>query len=312
MPRRRVVRARVLHRERRLAPVARHARRLGLRLADARVASRSRIEALWRGGHVTVNGDPEHLLYHLVDPLRDDIRIDQERLHLRPPEIYALLHKPAGLLTAMRDPRPRQLIASLLPDAWLATVGPVGRLDRATTGALILTDDGDLSYLLTHPDHHVWKRYLLTVRGHVADDDPRLAAMRQGVVLKGEPTLPARCGVVPESHREHVRSGPMCELWVEIREGRNRQVRKMASKTGFKLRHLHRARVGPVSLGDLEVGHHRPLTPEEVDALYEDAGGRALPAERALAALLRRLEEGHLEPRGVQLVERYLAEDAPT
>ncbi|MEL6181310.1 MAG: pseudouridine synthase [Myxococcota bacterium] len=281
-------------------------RRLDKFLADARTASRSRLEAMWRNGRITVNGQPDYPLFHLIDPQEDEIRLDGARLQLRPPSIYALLHKPRGLLTAMRDPHPRQLIASLLPETWLATVGPVGRLDRDTTGALLLTDDGDLSHLLTHPDHHVWKRYVLTVRGDVKADDARLKAMRDGIVLRGEQTLPARCGVVPDSLRHDVRYGPSTELWVEIREGRNRQVRKMASKTGFRLRHLHRSHVGPIALGELKEGRWRLLSDSEVELLYQDAGGRMLPAMRARAVLERKLAQGQLEPRSEAIVVRYL------
>ena len=281
-------------------------RRLDKFLADARLGTRSELYALAARGAVRVNGEPRPLA-ELVDPQTDRVEVDGVVVALRAPEVYALVHKPRGILTTLSDPRGRACIAALLPPDWLGQVGPVGRLDRDTTGALLVTDDGDLNHLLTHPDHHVWKRYLLTVLGEVGEDDPRLAEMRSGVALGQELTRPALCGVVTGSSRQS-RTHPLTDLWMELREGKHRQVRRMASKVGLRVIQLHREAIGPVSLGALASGARRSLEMSEVDALYEAAGGREAPRQGARRALLRRLSAGELEPHEEAMVRRYLGE----
>ena len=194
-------------------------------------------------------------------------------------------------------------MADLLPSDWL--VGVVGRLDKPTTGALLVTDDGDLDFLLTSPTFHVWKRYLLTVVGEPDAGDPRLQRLRDGVLISGEATEPARCGIV-EGVAWPGRDGTrLSQLCLEIREGRFRQVRRMANHVGFKLVRLHRVAIGPVELGDLAEGRWRELDADEVEGLYDAAGGREAPVRRARAALWRRLEAGELDVRDAALVERY-------
>jgi pseudouridine synthase len=211
--------------------------------------------------------------------------------------VYALLHKPAGLITAMSDIRGRPTVASLMPPSWRGSVGPVGRLDKDTTGALLITDDGDLSQLLTQPDHEVWKRYEVELDQAIGEADERLEALRRGVVLGGVTTLPARAGALPGG------SG----LWICLREGKKRQVRKMVRAVGLRLVHLHRSHVGPLSLGDEPSGSLRILEDSEVDELYEAAGGRDEPRRRAEAALAKRLEAGTLDERSERLAQAYMA-----
>jgi len=282
-------------------------RRLDKFLADARIGSRGHIEALAARGAIRLNGVPAHNLRRLGDPVHDVIEADGRLARITPPSVYALLHKPRGVVTTLAEPRGKRCVAELLPAPWLGRVGVVGRLDKPTTGALLITDDGDLSHLLTDPGFHVWKGYVLTVVGHPAEDDPRLTRLREGVALGGATSRPARCGVVPDSARPGRGDTTLTDLWIELREGRYRQVRRMASGVGFKLTALHRTAIGPLQLGDLEVGRWRSLEQAEIEALYGAAGGRGAPEAGARRALIRRMARGELDADEVALVQRYLA-----
>ncbi len=283
-------------------------RRLDKFLADSRIGSRVHIESLAACDAIAFNGQPESDLRRLVDPTSDVIEVDGQPAQLSPPRIHALLHKPAGVVTTMADPQGRPCIADLVPADWLGRVGVVGRLDKPTTGALLITDDGDLSHLLTDPAFHVWKRYVLTLVGDIEAADPRLEQLRAGVMLGDTLTAPARCGLVPDSGRDGKGGKRLTDAWIEVREGRFRQVRRMANTVGFRVARLHRVAIGPLLLGDLEQGRWRALQSAEVDGLYEAAGGRDAPTRGARKALIRRLEAGELSVPDVDRVRRYLRE----
>jgi 23S rRNA pseudouridine2605 synthase len=283
-------------------------RRLDKFLADARIGSRVHIEALAQAGAIRFNGVVERTLQRLVDPLRDAVDVHERRAIIRPPRVYALLNKPSGVVTTLSDPRGRPCIAACIPPEWHGRVGVVGRLDKPTTGALLVTDDGDLSHLLTDPAFHVWKRYLLTVRGELSDADPRLAELRAGVEIGGKKTRPGRCGVVSGSGRPGRGDARLSDVWLEISEGRFRQVRRMANLVKLRLTRLHRVAIGPLGLEGLETGKWRQLIPAEIEALYGAAGGRNAPSAGAKRALIRRLAAGELEPADEQRVRRYLAD----
>ncbi len=280
-------------------------RRLDKFLADAGIGSKSQIEQIAAAGAVTRNGGVYMDLHRIVDPQRDQAEVAGVAAQLVAPSIYALLHKPKGVLTTLSDPNDRRCVAALLPGEWRGRVGVVGRLDRPTTGALLVTNDGDLNNLLTDPATHVWKRYILTVVGEPDERDPRLERIRQGIELSGVRTKPARCGVVAETGRTDGDGGRLREVWIEISEGRFHQVRRMANQVQLKFVHLHRAAIGPLELGDLAPGQWRPLRADEVDALYAAAGGRDVPKVRAQAALRRRLDAGELDAQDAALVRRY-------
>ena len=282
-------------------------RRLDKFLADARVGSRNHIEALAGQGVLTRNGETTSDLHRLVDPQHDVIEVLGQRATLSAPTLYAMLHKPPGYVTTLSDPNGRRCVAALVPEAWRGRVGVVGRLDKPTTGALLFTDDGNLCTLLTLATTHVWKRYVLTVVGEPQPDDPRLAELRAGVLLSQTMTVPCRCGIVPGSGRPGRGETRLSEVWVEIREGRFHQVRRMANQVRLKLTHLHRAAVGPLALGDLAEGQWRSLSGEEVEALYAAAGGRDAARAAVLQTLARRLNDGELDEREVSLVKRYFA-----
>jgi 23S rRNA pseudouridine2605 synthase len=170
--------------------------------------------------------------------------------------VYYLLNKPAGVVTTADDPQGRPTVLSLVPDE--PRVFPVGRLDRATEGLLILTNDGDLSQLLSHPSHGVVKEYLAEVRG---DPSPQaVRRLREGVLLEDGLTAPARVSRVAPGL-----------LRLAIHEGRNRQVRRMCAAVGHEVTRLVRTRIGPLADSSLPPGSYRELTGPEVRRLGEDA-----------------------------------------
>lgn len=227
------------------------------------IASRRHAESLISEGRVTVNGRVAQL-GDRVDPQRDRLEVDRKPVRPgdRPPPIYLLLHKPAGVVSSCSDPQHRKTVLDLLPKELAANRGlhPVGRLDIDSTGALLLTNDGDLTLRLTHPRYHLPKTYDVAVRGNPSDAD--LDRWRQGVMLEGKNTLPAEVRVL-----KHWPDRTL--LRVVLTEGRNRQIRRVASLLGFDVLKLHRIAIGSIRLqsggGDvLAKGCYRPLRPSEV------------------------------------------------
>ncbi len=228
-------------------------------LARAGYGSRRAAEDLIREGRVGVDGRVTRL-GDRVDPDVGQITVDGVPVPTAPNLVYYLLHKPAGVVTTVRDPQQRPTVVELVPAD--PRVFPVGRLDYDTSGLLVLTNDGTLAQLLTHPRHGVDKTYLAEVAG-----DPTRAQIRQlrdGLVLDDGLTAPARVRVVGAR-------GDATALEVTIHEGRNRQVRRMCDAIGHPVRRLVRTRVGPVRDDRLAPGAWRALTRDEVRALYESA-----------------------------------------
>ena len=229
-------------------------------LAQAGVASRRAAEKLIANGRVTVNGETVRIMGTKADPAQDDIRVDGHRL--RPPQRirYILLNKPAGYVTTRSDPQRRPTVIDLLRDV-REYVYPAGRLDYDSEGLLLLTNDGDLTAQLTHPRHGVERVYEVRVAG--APNAEAVEQLRKGIVLDGRRTLPADV-VLLSSRRD--REGA---LRLTIREGRNRQVRRMCEAIGHPVRALRRVRIGPLNDSRLKVGQWRELTPDEVQALRD-------------------------------------------
>jgi 23S rRNA pseudouridine2605 synthase len=223
--------------------------RLNAWLARAGVASRRSADELIKAGRVTVNGEPG-LLNTFVES-RDRVELDGQPL-ARQELAYVLLHKPTGVVTTARDPQGRPTVVSLVE---LPTrVVPVGRLDVDTSGALLLTNDGELAHRLAHPRYEVEKVYVAEVEG---DPTPEtLARLRAGVELEDGRTAPARVG----------RLGPG-RVELAIHEGRNRQVRRMLDAVGHPVRSLVRTRYADLTLTGLEAGAWRELEPSEVAML---------------------------------------------
>lgn len=237
-------------------------------IAQWGIASRREAEEMIRRSRVRVNGVLAHL-GQKVDPQRDTIIVDGKPVspQQRPGLIYLLLHKPAGVVSTCDDPQGRKTVLDLLPKELREGTGihPVGRLDAESTGALILTNDGNLTFGLTHPRHNIPKTYLVLVKGHPSQ--AALEMWRQGVMLDGRKTRPAKVDFI-ESFVENSR------LEIVLQEGRNRQIRRVAQKLGYPVIKLHRTAIGPIRLQKsktnfLSEGSYRPLKEDEIRFLQK-------------------------------------------
>ena len=229
-------------------------------LAHAGVASRRAIEEMIVAGRIKVNGRRARLGQR-IDPDKDKVQVDGSTVPLQVDLVHYLLNKPEGYVTTADDERGRPTVLDLMdPDLRL---WPVGRLDMATEGALLLTNDGDLTHRLTHPSFEVPKTYLAEVEGHVGP--AVLGRLRRGVELDDGVTAPARVQVVGQTPTH-----TLVELVVT--EGRNRLVRRMFEEVGNPVRRLARTAIGPLSVGRLKPGSVRKLAPAEVRELYRACG----------------------------------------
>jgi len=226
-------------------------------LAAAGVCSRRQAERLIGEGRVTVDGLVVDTPGRKVDPTQQKISVDGRPLASRPKLVYYLLNKPRGYVTTMSDPQGRPLVTSLLKGV-KARVFPVGRLDIDTSGALILTNDGELSQKILHPSNEINRTYLARVAGKPSE--AQLDSLRQGILLEGRQTWPARIRVVG-SDRDSYR------IEITIHEGRKRQVRKMFAAIGHPVRELARIAYARLELGNLPIGHFRELTPADLKKL---------------------------------------------
>ena len=234
--------------------------RLQRALARASLGSRRSCEELILEQRVTVNGAVASL-GDRIDPERDTVRVDGERLPVNPVLRYFALHKPPGVVTTLHDPEGRADLTRFLPRG--TRVFPVGRLDRDTEGLLILTNDGELANRLTHPRYGVEKEYLAEVEG--TPSERRVARLTRGVELDDGPARARSARVV-------ARSGGKAAVRVVMVEGRKREVRRLLEAVGLPVKRLVRVRQGPVRLQRLPRGVVRELDPEEVAALYRSAG----------------------------------------
>ena len=236
-------------------------------LARAGVASRRAADRLIASGDVRVNGQVPPASGILIDPARDRVTVAGRRIEAVASHTYLALHKPLGVLVPASDPQGRPTVFDLVAEAAEARepirLMAVGRLDADTSGLLLLTDDGDLANRLAHPRHKVAKEYLALVAGLPGEHD--LRQLRRGVVLDDGPTQPADAELLGSSRGQS-------KLRLVIREGRNRQVRRMLEGVGHPVRELSRVAVGPVRLGRLRPGSWRRLRPAEVEALRVAAG----------------------------------------
>ncbi len=227
-------------------------------LAEAGVASRRKAEELITAGKVQVNGKTVTELGTKIDPQKDEVvyagkKIDRQREKL----VYIMLHKPEGYVTTAKEQFGRAAVLDLVKGVE-ERIFPVGRLDYETSGLLLLTNDGELTYKLTHPKHDVEKTYIARLYG--TPDDSALQKFRRGVIVDGRQTKPAKIRILEKGDR-------ICTVEITIHEGRNRQVRKMCEAIRHPVAQLKRVATGELRLGELPKGKFRHLTAAEVKYL---------------------------------------------
>ncbi|CAN5641247.1 pseudouridine synthase [soil metagenome] len=238
--------------------------RLQKLLSQRGIASRRQAEKLILGGRVTVNGQTAEIGQQ-ADASTDRVCVDGVEIGRPPQGVYFLLHKPKGVVSTCKDPQGRKTVLDLLDESLQTRSGvhPVGRLDADSTGALLLTNDGQLTYGLTHPRHQLPKIYQVRVQGI-----PSAAALqrwRTGVMLSGRRTLPADVQIVKRL------ADSQTLLRVTLTEGRNRQIRRVAEALGYPVTALHRTQIGSLKLGNLLNGRYRSLEDSEVAHLKQTA-----------------------------------------
>ncbi|MCQ2481403.1 MAG: rRNA pseudouridine synthase [Clostridia bacterium] len=232
-------------------------------LAEAGVASRRKSEELIAEGVVRVNNRTAHI-GDSVDPKRDTVTVRGRKVARTSNTYYILLNKPRGYVTTTDDDLGRKCVTELITDV-KERIYPVGRLDRASEGALLLTNDGEFANAMMHPSRHVPKTYRVTVRPDVTKD--MVTKLSEGIDLDGRMTAPADVHVID-------RQEGRCVLEIVLYEGRNRQIRRMCEAVGLEVARLKRTAVGSVRLGTLPVGKYRDLTEKEINSLMVAAGAK--------------------------------------
>ena len=230
--------------------------RLNKYIAHAGLASRRGADEVIAAGKVRINGTVWNKPgYNVVEG--DVVEVDGERIEPVKKQVYIMLNKPKGFITTVSDEKGRPTVMDLVSDME-ERVFPIGRLDYNTSGMLLLTNDGNLTYRLTHPKHEVQKTYRAKVAGVLSPE--RVALLRKGVNIGGFTTSPAEVTVIKQMERFAI-------VEIKIHEGKNRQIRKMFAVVGNKVLDLDRIAIGDLYLGHLMVGHYRKLTKEEIEYL---------------------------------------------
>lgn len=248
-------------------------------LSSAGVASRRKAEELMAEGRVKVNGKVCTELGTKINPEKDRVEVDDKAVTQPESFIYLAMNKPASYISSLSDPEGRPVVSDLLPSS-MPRVWPVGRLDWDSEGLLLMTNDGELTNLLTHPSHKVPKTYAVKIHGLLTPQSPELEKLRTGVTLDdGYITQPARVEIVRDNGRN---------TWLEvtIEEGKNRQVRRMFEALDKLVMKLRRLSMGALTIEGIASGTFRALSHAEVAELYGDLATRlpeqAKPSKRAL------------------------------
>ncbi|EWM54296.1 pseudouridine synthase [Ruminococcus flavefaciens] len=231
-------------------------------IADCGVCSRRKAEELITQGRVKLNGHPVKLGDKCG--FKDIITVDGERIYMPKKKnfVYLMMNKPRGYVTTVADELDRRCVMDLLEDVD-ERVYPVGRLDRNSEGLLLFTNDGEFANSIMHPSRHISKTYRVTVRPDINDD--QLVKLSEGVEIDGRMTLPASVIVKDKTEGRVV-------LLMTIKEGRNRQIRKMCEAVGLEVARLRRISIGPLKLGMLKPGTYRELTADELRAIRNAIG----------------------------------------
>jgi 23S rRNA pseudouridine2605 synthase len=241
--------------------------RINKLLSHAGIASRRVADELITQGRIEINGHVVTELGTKVDPERDDVRVDGRRLGKAPERRYLLMNKPRGIVSTRTDPQHRKTVIDLLALAGIkGYFYPVGRLDFDSEGVMLLTNDGDFAERVTHPRYELERTYEAQVAG--VPDAKDIERLRKGVTIEGHRTLPAKVRLLREVGGKGS-TGAVIEL--TLREGRNRQVRRMCDAIGHPVDKLRRTRIGTISTGHLRPGEIRDLTGAEIQALTRPA-----------------------------------------
>lgn len=226
-------------------------------MAVCGVASRRTAELMIKEGRVQLNGRIVDKMGVIVDPKKDIVKVDNKTIRRESKKIYIMLNKPIGYVTTLKDEKGRKIITDLI-DGVEERIFPVGRLDADTTGLLLLTNDGDLAYRLTHPSYEVSKRYIAIVEG--VPNRLELERFRNGLMIDRKKTSKASIKIAKRYEHESI-------LEIEIHEGRNRQVKNMCEMINHPVKKLKRIAIGDLEIGGLEIGNWRYLEEDEVNYL---------------------------------------------
>jgi len=229
--------------------------RLQKYMAMSGVASRRASEDLIKEGKVQVNGRVVTEMGVIVVPGKDKVKVDGVNIRPESNKVYIVLNKPVGIVTSVKDEKGRAVVTDLIEEVD-ERIYPVGRLDADTSGLILLTNDGELAYKLTHPSKMVYKRYIAIVEG--VPNKGELERLRKGIRLEGRMTAPAKVKILKNFDEDSI-------LDIQIHEGRNRQVKKMCEKINHPVKKLKRISFGEIELGGLEPGNWRYLNDEELD-----------------------------------------------
>ena len=230
--------------------------RINKYIASCGVASRRKAEEIILERRVKVNDKIVEELSFNVDENNDIVKIDDKEIGLSEKDVYIVLNKPEGYITTVKDQFNRPSVIDLLKDID-ERVYPIGRLDYETSGLLILTNDGDLTYKLTHPKHEVDKTYVARVKGIPSYEE--IKNFEAGLYIEDYKTAPAKIKILDKNEEKNY---SICEI--KIHEGRNRQVRKMCKAINHPVQRLKRVAMGKIRLNDVEIGQYRNLTKDEI------------------------------------------------
>ena len=232
--------------------------RLQKYLAECGIASRRKSEEYILQGKVKVNGKIITELGTKVDPIKDKIEFENKEIKKEEKYVYILLNKPIGYVTTVNDQFNRDTVLDLVKVK--ERIVPVGRLDMYTSGALILTNDGDFVYRVTHPKHEINKTYTVTIKGIIQEND--VEQLRKGVKIDDYITKPAKVKILKTDTEKNI-----SRIEITIHEGKNRQVRKMCEAIDKKVLALHRSKIGNISVKNLKIGTWRYLNLKELEFL---------------------------------------------
>ena len=226
-------------------------------LSSLGIASRRAIDKYIEEGRIKVNGVIASTGIDVTE--EDEIYIDNKKIETKRIEekVYFMLNKPLEVLSASSDDRGRKTVVDLIKTD--KRIFPIGRLDYMTSGLILLTNDGELFNRLVHPKSEIYKKYYIKIFGEVKKEE--IEELKKGVLLEDGKTLPAKVSGIKYDKNK-------TSMYISIREGRNRQIRRMIEKFGYKVLMLRREKIGELSLGDLKEGKYRELTREEIEYLY--------------------------------------------